>query len=97
MLSYTEQADIIDNAADRIERLGWFNPRKGNIEGECIATAVVHEARSDDEVRVIKRRLEGFIGTTNIPSWNDSHSSPQPVLDAMRACAKELRVLDDLI
>lgn len=106
MTEHSIIADVLDDAADLIERDGWFNDLNSAYKGgagpkrHCAMTSIgaVSEKMSR-EWNAALDTLATFIGAIDaagIPNWNDGFDNPQPVLDTMRKCAKELRRMDDL-
>lgn len=96
-------ADRIDDAADMIERDGWYNPRLKRFGGVCPVQALSRVAdfsSVDASVSWLNdvHRFGNFLGSGwgTVDAWNDAQDDPQVVLDAMRKYAKELRVLEDL-
>lgn len=95
-----ELADALDDGADRIEREGWFNSDLHRL-GICADICMGHGRRADEATRAltlyIGLTIAGCFGHYELQQWNDSFDSPQPVLDAMRGCAKALRQMDDAL
>lgn len=94
-----EVATVIEDAADLIERDGWFNTRGVGEElpsPQCAVTAVASVARSNRSGLHAQAMdaLIAYVGgsaTWDIALWNNAFDDPQPVLDGMRECAAQLR------
>lgn len=84
-------ADVLDDAADLIERDGWYNGGDENDEGYCAATALSQVTRKPIAWATAQDALKRYLNVPSLPPWNDRQKSAQPVLDAMRGCARELR------
>jgi hypothetical protein len=64
---------MLDRAADRIERVGWRHPTSGGNLGHCPITALCAEhdysaSRFEDAVECLRAR----IGGGSIVQWNDA-------------------------
>jgi hypothetical protein len=98
-----EIADVLDDAADYIEKHGWvqgaaFDDYLHRTPAAC-AYGALSQVAADGQGRVLyaaQRDLEVFVGTRWIGEWNDDPArTKQEVLDAFRAAAKQQRRLAD--
>lgn len=97
MTDHEQTADILDGAADVIERVGWFRigdePRS---DGHGSACAFVALTRAGDSMLHGYRALQREVSTDLITAWNDApQRTKQEVLDALRGAAKAERRLAD--
>lgn len=97
-------ADVLDDAANLIERDGWTNYRSPRrkpaarcafVAIEAAAVARGWDSKNAGGLYDPMFRFIGVRSNTAAFIWNDSFDEPQPVLDALRKCAKELRMLAD--
>lgn len=102
----TSDADILDRAADRLEKPGqWTRGTKARDSSGCPVAAAEHCARSwcaygaieaetagDAERRLsLAGYVEGHMQIRSLTSWNDRQPSAAPVVAALRETAKRLR------
>lgn len=85
-------ADLLDDAADLIERRGWCQGRYQDTDGRLCSVGALAAANGDTlasyfpAVLVLSRRVGDVVG------WNDALGrTEQEVLDTFRAAAKEVR------
>lgn len=80
-------------AADLIEREGWWNPRLSlsGSNNNCPVTAFQKLYANNPEGYLPARKaLEAYVGTYNIPEWNDKQTEARVVIEALRKCADGL-------
>jgi hypothetical protein len=94
-------ADVLDDAADLLERDGWIQGHETGPGGVCAMTAIA--AASVDHIMVgrsiaaaTEDALMGAVPgweNASVPAWNDDPGrTKQQVLDAFRAAAKQERM-----
>lgn len=88
-------ADVLERAADRIEEVGWYNPKLTGVAaiGDCVLTAI-GRVEGWQLTYPPSEALRSFLGMTDNASlalWNDSFDTPEPVTTAMRECAAKIR------
>jgi hypothetical protein len=91
-------ADVLDDAADLLERKGWAPGVGGG--GRCALGALYSVARATDALRQrASRVLADSLGLPSgyrIAQWNDDPArTKQQVLDAFRTAAKVERMCPD--
>jgi len=92
-------ADVLDDAADLLEREGWIQGAATAPEGYCVEGAI--EAVTGQSVALVSPRddasdaesaLRRIVGRRAY-QWNDAPGRTKPeVLDAFRAAAKQERM-----
>jgi len=100
-MSY-EVADVLDSAADYIERHGWTQGVLKSAAGKvCAGGAIVCLSSRDIKIAALSA-LASQLGDharsplIAVPYWNDAPDrTEQQVLDALRAAAKSQRTLAD--
>jgi hypothetical protein len=99
-------ADVLDDAADYIEKHGWCQNRLTDIAGRVCAAGAIRAALGIAEseipgdtyhaVRHAIYRVAPLTHEVPLPSWNDAPDrTEQDVLDMFRAAAKAERRLAD--
>lgn len=88
--------DVFEDAADLIERDGWWNGEGSGVvrsycAGMAIGAAAAQRSDTEDFAHAHLRAFARHVGVRFVPTFNDEQDSPQPVLDALRKCAKEYR------
>lgn len=107
MLSNKQIAKAADEAAFLIETEGWFRLGSGTVavfpveksrKCYCPMTAFPHYG-VDDVVRSFARYLgcpDSHSSSAFIIAWNDSQTSSEPVIAALRSFANEIRQKDSI-
>ncbi|MDP9224133.1 MAG: hypothetical protein M3P18_09810 [Actinomycetota bacterium] len=92
-------ADVLDDAADLLERKGWIQEAEKSPEGFCSLGALIHTrslVRWEAAARLAKNVTPGasiHLISRSITDWNDApERTKQEVLDAFRAAAKRERL-----
>ena len=95
------ESELLDAAADCIERLGWTQGRMRDECGVCLWGAIRTASEALNECSVIARFLEYRVvhrlsamatGYLALAAWNDEPDrTKQQVLDLLRKAAKEAR------
>jgi hypothetical protein len=92
-------ADVLDDAADRLEREGWIQGDLVTGDGFCALGALLQANTAKDrlDARDALGRVLGIAPAltpgTWLTGWNDDPSrTKQQVLDAFRAAAKQERM-----
>jgi hypothetical protein len=89
-------ADVLDDAADLLEREGWIQGdlwRRDSYGGRCALGAICDAALDNRNVRVAAARAVLGGSSTYLVDWNDTPGrTKQEVLDAFRAAAKQERM-----
>ena len=99
MGTHEEIADVLDGAADVIERDGWFRlgdePTRDGDGGACVFVALDRAGDRDLRGYLALSRSLG-LDTVLTTAWNDApERTKQEVLDALRLAAKSERRLAD--
>lgn len=95
-IDYEAQADVLDDAADLIEKTGWYCSPGDMGTTNCAASAIGLASGQNHDWNAAHDTFARFVGVEKVSGifdWNDALDGPQPVLDALRSCAKELRIL----
>jgi hypothetical protein len=100
MTDHTEVADVLDGAADLIEKVGWAQGMWRTDKGEVCITQAIADAspfRTCSYREVVPLRdVIGLPWDMSLVRWNDAPGrTEQEVLDALRASAKAERRLAD--
>jgi hypothetical protein len=86
-------ADVLNQAADLIERDGWWNG-KGEVpeDGPACALMAINGVcrRAEDPFEVASNAMRKFIGNSQLANWNDAQPDGATVCAALRACARSL-------
>ena len=82
--------DVLRQAADLIERNGWWNGNGPAGETNCVMSAFGYV--SLDMSRSAERALKQFLGVPALVAWNDAQQNGAVVIAALRACADSLEV-----
>lgn len=81
----------LNKAAKLLETKGWTTGVYSNAEGECcLLGALGKTCRSDRQFELSRDFVAFYIGTTSPSLWNDSQSSSEPVIAALRGAASIL-------
>lgn len=105
MTTHAEAADVLDDAADHIERHGWWGGGEYEPKTACAVLAISEVTKGGmthlETCRSLAASLslkigEDDYGVAELVFWNDApERTKQEVLDAFRAAAKAERRLDD--
>jgi hypothetical protein len=107
MTDHNTVADVLDDAADLIEKRGlWQASKPGTATGDCVVLAVAEAALEDVPLAMnAQDALAQLVGLADerghchgqdLIRWNDDPArTKQEVLDAFRAAAKAERKLAD--
>jgi hypothetical protein len=87
-------ADVLDDAADLLERGGWIQEALYDSEGGFCSVGALYEVCEDPLVRnAAYGALFPLNGRRSVADWNNDPSrTMQEVLDAFRAAAKAERM-----
>lgn len=89
-------ADVLDDAADYIEKYGWTQGALQLDTGEVCAMGAISRCATDALPGWAFKSLSRYLDRQIIPKWNDQPGrTKQEVLDALRGCSKDLRCLAD--
>lgn len=81
---------VLEAAANRIERLGWCQRRNGVKYGDgpnCAVGAMIAVSTISD-ARPAQIRVENFLGVPRLMEWNDAPGrTAEEVIAALRAAA----------
>jgi hypothetical protein len=89
-------ADVLDDAADLLERAGWIQGKTGDPDGaRCALGAIAGVTAYPDSSEIFVRsalRIEEAVGGS-LALWNDApERTKQQVLDTFRLAAKQERM-----
>ncbi len=86
-------ADVLDDAADLLEREGWIQGAGHGPVGRCAMVAIGRAALADVHSYEVARDVFAEAVGAGITDWNDApERNKQQVLDAFRAAAKAERM-----
>jgi hypothetical protein len=88
-------ADVLNQAADLIEREGWWNGQGFMPEGpephkRCAVMAIDDLSYHGDVTEELLDRVRLRLGCQSIADWNDRQPDGATVCAALRECARSL-------
>ena len=83
--------DVLRQAADLIERNGWWNGNGPADETNCATMAIAYAAPFG-WTAVCERAMRQFLQVDSLATWNDAQQNGAVVIAALRACADSLEV-----
>ena len=86
-----QTSEVLNKAADLIERKGWWHSGIPNNDGHCASNAILHvEDLSTSDLSAHEALWTHLDGTspTDIFAWNDApERTAAEVIEVLRACA----------